>query len=133
LRLKKRRITATATSKSAAQEKRWGIATATMVEDFCDPAMAIALAGTRSADCHSRRGISRLDLKLYRRNSGDCARQGKRQKRIPSPWNKIATTQVTRLENSADPAARHQGHQLNESIGDPQNPNNCQRKSGQPS
>src|SRR6202158_1900647 len=83
-----------------------GIATATMVEDFCDPAMAIAL---------SRNPISRLPqsprnmeagLKLYRNNPALAPARAIRRKRIPAPVNRIDTTQVTRLDNSADPAAR---------------------------
>ncbi len=105
LQLRNRRITATATSKIGSPRETMGIATATTVGAFCDPASAIAL---------SRNPISKLPqsprkidagLKLYRRNPATAPARASVRKSTPSLWNAIETTQVTSVEKSADPAA----------------------------
>ena len=82
-----------------------GIATATAVGAFCDPAIAMAL---------SRNPISKLPqsprkidagLKLYRKNPAIAPANAVVNSRMPVLWKMIATMHVTTVENSADPAA----------------------------
>src|SRR6266404_6610204 len=102
LQHKNRRITATATSNIGSPSETMGIATATIVGDLWEPAMAIALIRNPIRRLPPSPRKIEAGLKVYRKNPVIAPARASVRTRTTSLWSSTATTQVTKLENSAD-------------------------------
>src|SRR5258708_25943790 len=76
-----------------------------MVGDLCDPAMAMALIRNPISKLPQSPRKIEAGLKLYRRNPLIAPASASVSIRTTSLWPTIATTQLTRVDSNAEPAA----------------------------